>query len=274
MRDAQRHVKWAGGVRRGGRALLLAALGSLLLAGGCTTGDREHRAWMVDGERAYNDGRYQEAIGNFSRVISARPPAEDLSRAHYSRALAQAKLGQRGAAYRDLQDALRNEADQEVTWRSCTMLGTLLFEDRRWEAAAKYYGHAIARMPAEPPMDFLLVRLGQSLERAGQWSQSRRAFQRLADQFPTSRYADVARRRLELKADHFAIQAGVFSQAESARTLAAQLDRKGLPATVRREPRGGRIYNVVLVGRYPTYQQAWDQLPIVRKYISDAVIWP
>jgi len=257
-----------------GLGLSLALL--LGTAAGCVAdpgGSGSGPDWVLSGERAYAGRDYRTAVAELSRYVNTYPRGPETGRARYVRALAYARTNARAHAYADLSHATRDDA-REVRWRSNVLLGTLCFEDGRWSDAATAYGAAAREMRAAPPMDNVLWRLGQSLERAGRWTEARGAFERLAREFPRSQLADGARRRLELRPTHFAVQAGVFTQASSADRLADQLSQKGLAAYVRREPRRGVLVNVVLVGNHASYEAAWQQATTVRHYVSNAVIWP
>ncbi|MBN2447486.1 MAG: SPOR domain-containing protein [Phycisphaerae bacterium] len=257
------------------RGILSTLLGlctaSLLV--GCA-GQTLNEGWLEAGERSYEAARYDEAITKLTQYIESDPPAEDLGRAYYVRALSFAKSNRRSLAHEDLLHCFQTARDPDVVWRSCVLLGTLYYEDEKWANAAHAYTGAITRMQEAPPLDDVLWRLGVCHERMGQWGQSRTDFQRLVLQFPNSRLANDARRRLAISADHFAIQCGVFSSQTSADELTRQLARQGMSAYTRREPRDGALKNVVLVGRYTTYEEAWQDIARVRQYVPGAVIWP
>ena len=231
------------------------------------------RTLLLDGEAAYERADYRQAIDLLSNYLDANAPTELLPRARYARGLSQARLGDRPAAYRDL-EAAAQAADPEVAWRASLVLGTLNFEDERWAAAARQYAAAAEKMPSGPPLDTVLWRLGQSQERSGQWREAAEAFRRLLTALPESNLAPVARRRLVLSADHFSIQCGVFDDADAATAFADTLSEKGLPSFVRTEPREGQFRRVVLVGRFATYDAAVDQLATVRRHVPDAILWP
>jgi septal ring-binding cell division protein DamX len=99
-------------------------------------------------------------------------------------------------------------------------------------------------------------------------------FRRVVSEFPQGAYAATAERRLQLNADHFAVQCGVFAQIENANQLLARLKQHGLRPHVRPEDRRGTSCYVVLEGRYASYQEANQALSRVRTYVPDAVLWP
>lgn len=257
----------------------IAGLGALLLllgalSTGCEDSIRRHGELLAAAERDYDRGAYADAVTQLDVCVAEAPTSADAARAYYARALSLAQLGRRASAYRDLERALELTVDADLRWRAGVTLGTLHFEDRRWEAAARALADAVEYMPAAEPADDVLWRLGTCYERSGNWSLASGPFARLVEQFPHSRLAEGARRRLALRADHFAIQCGVFRTSASADKLEHQLKNKGLPAYVRTEPRDGARMNVVLVGRYQHYESAYEQLAAVRRYVPDAIVWP
>jgi tetratricopeptide (TPR) repeat protein len=263
-----RHTKLAS-------ALLLGlALTLLGFSTGCNSGSREHDEWIRAAEVDYKAARYDDAIGRMTRLIELSKDKPTICRAYYTRGLCYAKTGQRSAAYSDMKQAVKVQDTPDVTWRAFVVLGSLYFEDSRWDSAEKALAAALKRMKSPDPIDEVLFKLGQCYERLGRWQDAREPFERLVREFPKSRFHDDARRRLSINATHFAIQCGVFSTRNSADQLAGQLRSKGLDAYVKREPRGGRELNVVLVGKYARYEDLWRDVTRVRSYVPSAVLWP
>lgn len=246
----------------------------LALSLGCQDAVRDPAALLGEGERAYAQQRYAAAIDRLSAALAAGPAGPQAARARYVRGMALALNGQRASAYSDLEIAARETGDRDVGWRANAVLGVLRFEDGDWAVAAHHLDRATALMPGGPPQDALLFRLGMCQERTGRWSDARAAFDRIVTSFPTGVYAERAGRRLQLGADYFAVQAGVFSQVGSAERLAQELRGGGLDAYVRREARGSQEFHVVLVGRYDSYATAMATLRRVRGLVPEAVIWP
>ncbi len=229
---------------------------------------------LVQGERAFQSRDYDAAIGQLTAYLNESRSQPETGRALYVRGMALALDNQRAAAYEDLQRAARDPSDPQVRWRAQAVLGVLRFEDQEWAEAAQALGGAVGSMPAGPPMDGLLFRLGLCQERLGRWGEAQAQFRRIVSQFASGTYAGLAQRRVDLKADHFAVQCGAFAQVQNASAQAAQLQRSGLTAQVRRDTRGGAAPYVVFVGHYGTYAEALDALGRVRAVVSDAVLWP
>lgn len=236
---------------------------------------RQQITQLHAGRQAFDEQRYTEAVDQLSRVIdAAEPDATTLSEALYVRGMAHAQAGQRAEAYRDLVRCVATTHSTDIAWRAYVVLGTLHFEDEQWADAMVAFRAAADRMPNRPPKDLVLFRLGLCYERIGQWRNARTAYAELVRRFPDGTYGDAARRKLNRNADYFAIQAGVFSVERNAEQQVRRLREHNLPATMRREIHNRLPRNVVLVGRYATYEEARRQLGVVRQYVPDAVLWP
>lgn len=271
-----------GRVARGWRGLgCLAAAAALMVAGGCGGLTSQQLQLLTEGRQAYNQEQFATAAARLSELLEqARPqlqqdkPPRELAQALYLRGSCYARLGRRAQALADLRRCVEMGTDADATWRALVVIGTLHYEDGRWEEAQRELAQAVERMPAGPTMQVVLYRQGVCLERVGRWSEARRVFQRLVERFPTGGNVEAARRRLKLNASGYAIQCGVFAQLQNADNLMADLRRKGWETRILREMREGRTLHVVLVGHYPTYEEALRQLEQVRKIQPQAVLWP
>jgi tetratricopeptide (TPR) repeat protein len=248
-------------------------LGVVLLAGCSALTDRQ-RALLADGERAYREKQYDAAVQQLSTFLDEVHDRPEVARALYVRGMARALSGKRAWGQADLERAARATTDPQLLWQPHAALGTLYFEDENWEAAARAFSQALEHMPAAPPQDALLFRLGLCYERTGRWSAALGPYRRIMTQFPSGPYAEGAERRSQLGADHFAVQCGMFASMDNANDLVAQLRKQGLRAYVQPEPRKGNTYYVVLEGRYSSYREANQALARVRAYVPQAVLWP
>lgn len=236
------------------------------------------RALLDEARSAYERQQYAVAVQRLDTFLSQVKGQPETVQAFYLRGMSHARSGMRAQAYADLRSAVALGVDADAVWRSYVVLGTLAFEDSDWEQAAQYLRAAADRMPDRPPKDTVLARLGMCFERTGRWLEARNPYRQIVERFGSGPHGDWARRRLQLNADHFAVQCGVFSQAANAETLRLNLERKGLPAFVRVEPRERASMHVVLVGRYARYEEAQRQLETVRARAGDLVpnpvLWP
>ena len=258
------------------RCFFISAFAMVLIAGsGCTNRlTAQQRTWLEQAQRRYALKDYSGAIQNLDRVLAEVREGPQAARALYLRGMSSAQAGRRTQAYADLHRCVRLPDDRDAVWRAYVVLGTLYFEDQRWQESAESLRAAADRMPSNPPKDAVLYRLGLCCERSGRWQAARAAYSEIVASYPTSGYTDAARRRWRLKADHFAVQCGAFRQRENAETSRATLRRKGLDAYIQNDVRGRVRWYVVLVGRYGRYEHALSQLALVRQSVPDAILWP
>lgn len=243
------------------------------MTAGCGLSESQ-RVALSNGEDAYRRQQYDRAnreLTTFLSDASDKPQAAD---AYYIRGQACARLGKRGQAYSDLKQAIQVAHEDGVRWRAGVALGSLYFEDGDWGGAATAYESAVRVMPASPPLDTVLYRLAQSLQRLGRWRDAQPYFHRVTAEFRRSPLSESAARMVESGVNYFAIQAGVFGLKSNADNMVRTLAGAGLGATVRSEARSSRTVHVVYVGRFNTYADANRTLPTVRRYATDAVIWP
>jgi tetratricopeptide (TPR) repeat protein len=251
-----------------------AMAGPLVLLCGCQQPAKEYQEWLAQGEQACREQKYDQAVRQLTQYINAAGNAPEAARAYYLRGVALAELNRRPEARQDLLRAAQFPGQPDACWRAYSVLGTLDYEDGRWPEATRYYEAVAAIAPPEPPKDLFLFRLGACYERTGHWEDARRTFRRIVDEFPQSSVVGDAVRRVQLNADHFCVQCGVFSSIKNAENLVRDLERDGFAPTVQKEPRNGVMVYVVQVGRFNKYELALQELARVKGYIPTAVLWP
>ncbi len=251
-------------------------LGLLWTLGGCANGMTEQqRIWLSQGQDYYEREDYGRAIQQLDHFLREVSEGPEVARALYLRGMSNAQAGQRPQAYADLRRCAAVQTDTDVAWRAYFMLGTLHFDDEQWSLAAESFRAAAERMAAEPPKDCALYRLGLSHERMGRWQAALGVYADLVRTFTSGAYAPAARRRLELRADHFAVQCGAFRQRSNAESFQTELSSKALDAYIQKETRRRTAMYVVLVGRYAGYDDARAQLAMIKEHFAvDALLWP
>ncbi len=258
--------------------LICAIFAALSVLSGCASGlTAEQRAWLNEGTRAYHEGQYRSAVTRLSHFLEQVPDRPETAQALYIRGLAYARQGRRSDAYRDLHACVRRTDAGEVAWKAYVTLGVLYFEDGRWPQARESFHAAVSRMPPTVPADrraYVLYQLGICYERCGQWSEAWQTFARIVRELPDAPQAKDARRRARLRADHYAIQCGSFSQRSNAENLIRRLELHRLRAYIREDPRPRGTRYLVLVGHYSTYEQARAALPRIQDLVPEAFVWP
>ena len=257
-------------------SILFALTAILATVSGCATGlTDQQRVWLDHGERCYERQAFGQAVDTLNRFLNEVREGPEYARALYLRGLSNAQQGRRDLAYDDMRRCTQVKAETDVIWRAYVVLGTLHFEDRQWARASQNLRAAAERMPQVNPKDIVLYRLGLCYERSSDWQAAQSAFADLARQFPQGPFADAARRRLDIRAQHFAVQVGAFRTQEFAITRRDELRSQGLSAYLRSEQRGHLPMHVLLVGRFVSYDDALSYLEMVKKnFVADAVIWP
>ncbi len=240
---------------------------------GCQSMD--HR--MVDGIR---EGQRQYARGNFigaervlTGAISTEPSNPVVAEAYYIRGLARLKLLRHSVAEQDFQRAIRLADRDDLKANSHVCLGSIAYEEQKWDKAYEEYRAAERYLPLLSPSDWILFRLASSAQRSGRWEEARKYFARILREFPESETARVARRNLSC--GYFTIQVGAFSNAQGAYAKVHELSRYGLAAKVYAiTGTDGRSLKGVFVGRYNDYYQASKGLAKVRRIVPEARITP
>lgn len=244
----------------------------------CAAGCGNHHAARLSlerGEQAYTSGDFHRAVTELSAFLADSRDAADSARAYYVRGQAYARAGKRAQAYADLRIAVQKSGDHgELRWRAGVALGSLYFEDSDWAGASAAYEAAAAIMPRAVPRDTVCFRLGQCAQRLGRWSAAQSWYKRVVAEFPRSIHAESARRQVESSPSAFSIQCGVFGDPRNAEALTRTLQNAGLQVWTRSENRSSRLVQVVYVGRYATWNDANRALGEVRRYSSDAIVWP
>lgn len=253
--------------------LIAIALG-LVFAAGCSQLTESQRATLDAGIQAYDKQNFTQSVDKLSHFLGEVKDRPESSRAAYVRGMSRIRLNQRADAYADLRLATNAPGDPDSVWRAYVQLSTLYFEDGKYDAALRMAVAAEGRMPHQPPKDAMIYRQGICYERLGRWDDAKKPFRLASEQFPNSTFGKAAARRLAINARFFAVQCGAFSDPKNADVLRSRLSQAGFPVYLRPEPRGSSTSHVVLVGKYPTLNEALSQLTAVRRIVPDAVLWP
>jgi len=271
MRSQIRSIQRARWFSNAAAAALLAA------AGGCTTLPPTARQKVADAAREYERGNYGRAESNADTVIKDYPDVNETAEAYYLRGLCAQRMRRTGFAAKDFERALKLSRRKDLTARCHAALGSMAYDDQRWNVANDHFGQSATLLPPTGSVDEVYYRYGISLMRVSRDAEARVQFARLIQYFPNSIHADEANRYLRNRktgATSYAIQCGVFSRADSATGVAARLTRAGLTPRIEVEQRNGRSAHVVYVGMYTAQKDAIAALPGVRKTIPDAVVAP
>jgi len=188
---------------------------------------RVAEAHHVLGLIALADGQVREAESHFRRCLRAGPSAELAAAARVGLARCALKRG----AYLECRAACLEILDQD---------------------------------PRTPRADEVFFLLAQADEEAGRAGEARQVLRKLVQEFPSSPFAERARRKLGMApavpevapGGHYSVQVAAFSSQGNATRHAALLRQRGYPASVVAKRSGGTTLHVVRVGPYATKAQA------------------
>ncbi|RIK63789.1 MAG: hypothetical protein DCC65_15215 [Planctomycetota bacterium] len=241
---------------------------------GCTELPLHAKQEVSQAQEDYLDRKLPAARARLDNVLNTFGDYTGAAEAYYLRAKINAETSNKSAALRDAQRCIELSQDRELTSKAHAMAGTLQFETGATAAAIPHLEAALTRMPERPPADLIRYRYGVCLQHEGRWSEARREFSTLVQQYPAGDLAERARRMLEWPGDHFAIQCGAFHDRSSAESQISALRHSGLSPRIEPRSRSGKTLQTVLVGQFRTYSAARSALPSVKKVVSGAVIAP
>ncbi len=232
------------------------------------------RQSIIDADRAYRKHDIDTAIKKSDEVIAQHAGVPETAEAYYVRALCRIDQGRARDAMADLQVCVQLSKRPDLTARAYASLGGIQHDLGQLQAAAGSFQRALQKLPNAPPADQVLLRYGICLQRLGQWDDARTQFSTLLSRFPTSPYAEDARRRLNWKNAFFAIQCGAFVKQSQADALIQKLRSAFSESWVDPESRFGRPMYVVYAGKYGTLAEAEAGLRDARRVTPEAFIVP
>jgi TolA-binding protein len=251
---------------------VLAVLGLLVAAGCDNSNTRPDKAAFDDGYAAFQNNQWQRATDGFTRYLRSDPNAAARGEVYYYRGEALVHLNRRPEAMADFQRALAAKVKQPIEAYTYVAVGNLYYEEGNDAKAITAYDAAIKGPQDELPMEMLLLRLGTSLQRLGNWSAADRYLGPLIDRYPKSPAAPEARRRY--KADSFTVQTGAYSSLSTAQQEAQRVRAAGFSPRLGESKRGTQVLYTVQVGKARTYAEALGQAQLLTRAGFAALIVP
>lgn len=260
--------------QRRGMALLAAMPWAVSF--GCTELPASARETLVEARELYRAKQYAAAKSKSDSVIKRYSAFGQTAEAYYLRALCHVELGDRSRAAEDAQRCIAKSSDPVLTARAHATTASILFEQRRHKPAVSHYKRALKNLPEDPGRDLVHFNYGVCLQRVGDWRGARAQFSIVQRRYPTSSLAERARRAAAWPHEYFSIQCGAYRDRGAAETLANSLKGgRGRPAArVQMRVVSGQSLHTVLVGRFPTYDEAQSALGMVRRRAGGAFVVP
>ena len=260
-------------VQAGRLSAAIAAVGLLGCLGCVKTVSPEARQLLIDSKAAYARGDDETVIRQTTTFLGGHADTNLADVAYYLRGLAKYRRKDTSGAREDLKAAVTATQRKDVRLGALKALGDLAYETGDMAWAESLYGQALKDIETgKPPADEVRYRLGCVLQRRGRWSAADEQFDRVVHVFAGTEIAGRAERRLRCLA--WTVQAGAFARQAHAHAEALRLRGLKLQAVARPGSPGPKLYFVVQVGLYGTYEQAAAVLPSVRRHCRDAFITP
>jgi TolA-binding protein len=222
---------------------------------GCgPTKKAEDQAAFDDGFTAFQAGQWQRAADGFTRYLRASPQSPQRGEVYYYRGEAMAHLGRRQDALADFRRAIVAQPPQPIEAFARVAIGNIYYEAGDDAKAVEAYSEALRGPQDQLPMDSLLLRVGVSLQRLGNWTSGDKYLGMLIDRYPDSSWAAEGRRRIRVGG--FSVQTGAFASLAAAQAEAERLRAAGFRPILADAKRGTQVLHSVRVGKVRTYLEA------------------
>lgn len=242
-----------------------------LALAGCNQPTPEARGWLQSAGADASAGNNAAAIEKATKFINAYGGSEESAEAFYIRGLAHYKSGQTPAAKADFDAGLKLARRKDLIALIRMELGNLAYDAGDIALAESNYRTVTVLLPPkQPPADQAAYRLARVLQRRGQWADADLYFDRVMYLFPESELARHA--ATQVRATHWSVQAGAYTDAAQAEGLAGQLRQAGLSARVDKDMRDDKLLYLVRVGNYQTVEAGQADLDKARRLRADAYL--
>jgi outer membrane protein assembly factor BamD (BamD/ComL family) len=257
-----------------GRALAGGIAGLFILCAGCTALGPGERESLTQASAQYSRGDVSGAVVRLDRLIRDFEKAPEIAEAYYVRGLCRMKMGQVGPAMADFREVIDRSGREGLVAMARTSLASIAYQGGEWGNAADLYEQSVNHLPDKPPTDQILYNAGVAMQRAGRWKQASFQFARILHKFPDRPIASEASKMAAWRHEYFAIQLGVYANADSAAAAVIAFRNKRLDAVQENLPRGGGAMWVVMSGRYAIYSDALAAMPRTKQICSSAFVIP
>ncbi len=247
---------------------------AIVFCAGCVELPVAAKNTLNEARTSYERGDYSAANRKLDQLIRDYPTYTQTAEAYYLRALCHTARSNMGRAGEDVKQCIAKSSDPTLTAKAHAMAGAILFDQGNADAAAGHYRKALRNLPKESQNDLVYYRYGICLQRLGRWKEAKAQFATILKQYRGSSLAEHAQRLHDWSHPYFAIQCGAFRDRDRAATLARELGRSRINATVERRITAGEPLHTVLAGRYTTYEEARRALPTIRRRVDGAMIVP
>jgi TolA-binding protein len=141
--------------------------------------------------------KWEAALVKFLAVADAYPASQAGIAARYEAAGALLALGKTKEAAQRYQEVIDRAGDALYGDTARLGLAQAQLREGQFDQAIAGYKILVAKKDGRLPIDGVLMQLGRAYAEAGKTGEAAQAFKRLADEFPQSSYAPLAKKELE-----------------------------------------------------------------------------
>jgi tetratricopeptide (TPR) repeat protein len=252
---------------------MLPVLSVLALAAGCTSLSQSAQRQLDSGLQKYQAQDNVGAVAEMDAFLRENPHSARTDEALYLRGLARYNLHQYENAKADLLQAISITKNPELRGKAALAQGALSFETGDPTLAENMYRLATASLP--PNSDLIAqayYRLGEVLQREGQWRAADQQFHKAIYYFPDTEPGRRSARAINSNA--WTVQAGSYARMSAAQAGATRFTAGGMPATAVALRADNATRFVIQIGRYDRFEDAQAMLPKVQSLQKDAFVAP
>ncbi|HAH19949.1 MAG: hypothetical protein A2Y00_08370 [Omnitrophica WOR_2 bacterium GWF2_43_52] len=205
-----------------------------------------HRA-----EALYLQGSYSESIEECAESISR---GKDMDRAYYLLGLNYLKLGDTQKAREKLKIMIENYKESNYSAIVQVLYADSYFIDQEYATAQSRYEEILRTNTALANSAYL--GLARCALKTGEWEKAKGYAELLAQKFPKSLEARMAKELFSGQEFFFTVQVGSFASLKNAERLMSKLQGKYFDAFIDQVPSGQNLLYRVRVGKVKTRQEA------------------
>ena len=252
---------------------ILTVWSAVALAAGCDMTNSHAQQQLDSGFQKYQAQDNAGAVADMDAFIRENPHSARTDEALYLRGLARYNLHQYENAKADLLQAISITKNPELRGKAALAQGALSFETGDPTLAENMYRLATTSLP--PKSDLMAqayYRLGEVLQREGQWRAADQQFHKAIYYFPDTEPARRSARAINCNA--WTVQAGSYARMNAAQAGARRFTASGMPATATALRVENATRFVIQIGHYDRFEDAQAMLPKVQSLQKDAFVAP
>jgi tetratricopeptide (TPR) repeat protein len=248
-----------------------------VLTAGCAS-DKNAKAELNEGYAALESRQYDQAIQRADAFLQHTPQGAGSAEALYlrGRSLEQKPVKSQAEMQSNLQaarttyiEALSHQPPPKLEAYIHTSLANVAYHQDDYTTAINEWTGAYDKLDDNDVKSWVLYRVGLCRQRLGQFADADSVFAAVQERYPNSEPAQRA--KAHQGARGFSVQLATFANAQAADSAVTAVRRDGVPVARQADAQGRSI---VLVGPYPSYQQAVQTKARYAARYPDAVIVP